>query len=73
MKPRDLIRHTNGNGHERFWEIASISMGGVGEESTVELVPILEESNDDEIPTKCPMCILEAALETGIVNLYHAG
>jgi hypothetical protein len=70
MNTNDLIRNTNNNGHDRFWEITEIAYGGTGQESIIEMVPVGEIPNHELWPTRVPICILEAAIRTGAVKHY---
>jgi len=70
MDTNDLIRNTNQNGHNRFWEITEIAYGGTGQESIIEMIPVGEIPNHELWPTRVPICILEAAIRTGAVKHY---
>jgi hypothetical protein len=67
--PRDLIRVTLGNGVELLWEVSAVYLGGLREESVVELVPVGQTPNSYG-KTLIPAQLLDCAIATGAVCLY---
>jgi hypothetical protein len=67
--PRDLIRVSLGNGVELLWEVSAVYLGGLREESVVELVPVGQTPNSYG-KTLIPAQLLDCAIATGAVILY---
>lgn len=72
MKPRDRIEVTYPNGAKQAWTVSAVLLGGLGEESVIELEPIGVRPNGHG-RTLCPAAMLYALSEGGsiVVREYH--
>jgi hypothetical protein len=67
--PRDIIRVSLATDVELLWEVTAVYLGGLGEESVVELVPVGQKPNSYG-KTLIPAQLLDNAIKTGAAFLY---
>ena len=67
MQPGDIIMYGDSHyGHNRFWEVKSVCLGGIGQEGLMELKNLTEKAGRDTEGAKhettwVPECLLREA------------
>jgi hypothetical protein len=69
-KPHDIIRVSLSTGVELMWEVEAVYLGGLNEESVVELKPIGDKPNSYG-RTLVPSQLLDCAISSGGARLYE--
>ena len=68
MKPGDIITVTYPNGANNTWEVIAVLLGGMYEESVVELTPC-DQTRNPHGRTLCPINLLDALAEGGRIEI----
>jgi hypothetical protein len=68
MKPGDIVTVTYPNGSNCTWEVIGVHLGGLHQESVIELTPC-DQSRNPHGRTLCPANLLYALVEGGTIEV----